>query len=284
MNSLSDEVVLYIMSYFNFKDLLALSSTCSRLRQLCSEDCIWKGLYKRDFYLEGYKRLRKKAGLLRESNAIVQRQKRREKLLSQNIRRPSKALPLNPSSSLPTILEDLSQKYELWKHVYKETYYDPWMEKKKGSCGSFRRNYSLARRIKLSELVMELYFQSVLVIVEPKLNVVESWMGIKIDSSVTNKWVVLSNVTFSKLASSVRKVYSLNEEEKYELFIGHYKPWKDDLMSHLYENHKDQDNILYIGYMKSPRETLLQLHEKFLFLWWTFVVLLFLLIYSVARS
>lgn len=104
----------------------------------------------------------------------------------------------------------------------------------------FKEKYTLSERQKESSRVLAKYPQKIPIIVEPGSESVP-----QIDKE---KYLVPSEMTIGQFQFVIRKRLSLNSESALFIFINNSMQPTGELLSNVYNNHKDEDNFLYITY------------------------------------
>jgi len=106
---------------------------------------------------------------------------------------------------------------------------------------TFKNKYSLEKRKEVAQRIRSKYPDRIPVIVEksPKSKVPE------IDKK---KFLVPSDITIGKFIFEIRKHIPLSAEQAIFLFVKDSLPPSADLVSTIYNQHKDEDGFLYITY------------------------------------
>eukprot|EP01110_Echinostelium_bisporum_P000021 TRINITY_DN10036_c0_g1_i1.p1 TRINITY_DN10036_c0_g1~~TRINITY_DN10036_c0_g1_i1.p1 ORF type:complete len:119 (+),score=27.57 TRINITY_DN10036_c0_g1_i1:112-468(+) len=109
------------------------------------------------------------------------------------------------------------------------------------SASSFKADHPFDKRKEVADRIKSKYPDRVPVIVEkaPKSDVPD------IDKK---KYLVPSDITVGKFVFEIRKHMKLAPEKAIFLFVNNTLPPTAELVSNIYEKHKDQDGFLYITY------------------------------------
>ena len=109
------------------------------------------------------------------------------------------------------------------------------------STNSFKTKYSLESRKSESERIMERYPDRIPIIVEKSKN-----SDIKeIDKK---KYLVPRDLTVGQFIYVIRKRIELSSEKAIYIFINNSLPPTANIISNIYNNHKDEDGFLYATY------------------------------------
>lgn len=106
---------------------------------------------------------------------------------------------------------------------------------------SFTKKHSLEKRKEESQKILSKYPDKIPVIVEkgnhkntPDIN--------------KNKFLVPSDFTLGQFLSIIRKRIEITEQESIYLFVNNILPPTSDMMAKIYNEHKHEDNFLYLNY------------------------------------
>jgi len=156
-------------------------------------------------------------------------------------------------------LEDINQKEQLWRHVYRDAVVDPWMEKAaNGIFGSFAMNYTEGKRKRLGISLRKNYHGCCLVVVEKGLNFLERWLFIPQRTQQSKKWLVAKEMKFGKLVSLLNKdKYKEGPYVKPTYYLNNkIHPPKESVIQLLDEQYKRDDGFIYISCVESNKVTL----------------------------
>lgn len=104
----------------------------------------------------------------------------------------------------------------------------------------FKKKNSLEKRKEESLRIVKKYPESIPVIVERGNKEIET-----IDK---HKYLVPRNITIGQFVYIIRKRIKLTPEKAIFVFINNTLPTTSQLMSSLYDQHKDEDGFLYVIY------------------------------------
>lgn len=109
-------------------------------------------------------------------------------------------------------------------------------------CDIFKSKLSLEERKEQSKEIMRRYPDRVPVYVSKSQNS-------KYDDISKHKFIVPKDITFSQFMHVIRKhIPSLTPEQAIFVFVHKVLPRSSELISSIYEKHKDEDGFLYIEF------------------------------------
>lgn len=108
---------------------------------------------------------------------------------------------------------------------------------------TYKKRFTLEQRIKESSRILSKYSNRVPIIVEKAKN------NSKVPNIDRNKFLVPNDITMGQFLYVIRKRMKLKSYISIYLFVNdHVIIPTNQLISHVYEEYKDQDKFLYISY------------------------------------
>jgi GABA(A) receptor-associated protein len=106
---------------------------------------------------------------------------------------------------------------------------------------NFKQKYSFEQRYNESTKIMAKYPDRLPIICE-------KFSGSQAPNLDKNKFLVPNNIIVGEFITVIRKRIKLQPEEAIFIFVNGVLPNTSSLVSSIYQNHKDEDNFLYITY------------------------------------
>lgn len=106
---------------------------------------------------------------------------------------------------------------------------------------NFKKKYSLEKRKQESKKILTKYPEKIPVIVEKSKKC-------SLNDIDKNKYLVPEDLTMGQFLYVIRKRITLSPEESLYCFVNETLPATSSSMSHIYNDHKDEDGFLYITY------------------------------------